>query len=337
VSLDDEIHQQPASLARLLEEGRADADAIAADLRGVGFVAIAARGSSDNAARYAQYLLGAHNRLLVALASPSLHTLYGAAPSLRGGAVLALSQSGQSPDIVAVVEEARRQGVPAVALTNDPASPLAAAASHVLALRAGDERAVAATKSYTAELVALAMISTSLAGDDARRAELEAVPDRVAGALDAVPVDAVVAGAERLAVLGRGYNVATAHEIALKVKETGYLAAEASSWADFEHGPMALVEPGFPALVVAPSGATLPAARELVERLQGRGAHVVALSDDAALRAAARASLAMPAVPEWLSPVVAVVPGQLWALALARARGVDPDAPRGLSKVTRTL
>ena len=338
--LQAEIHEQPGSLARLLDEGRADAEAIAAELRrqAPAFLVIAARGSSDNAARYAQYLLGAHNRLAVALASPSLHTLYGAPPSRRGGAVLALSQSGQSPDILAVVEEARRQGVPAIVLTNDPASPLARAATHVLALRAGEERAVAATKSYTAELVGLAMRSTALAGDPRRAAALAALPERVAAALAAAPsIDPALAGAERLAVLARGFNHATAHELALKVKETGYLAAEASSWADFEHGPMALVEPGFPAVVVAPSGVTLPAAATLVDRLVARGAHVVALSDDAALRAAATAGLAMPAVEEWLSPIVAIVPAQLWALELARARGVDPDLPRGLSKVTRTL
>ena len=335
--LEDEIREQPATLARLLDEGRADAERIAADLRRAApmFLVIAARGSSDNAARYAQYLFGAHNRLVVALASPSLHTLYRAAPSLRGGAVLALSQSGQSPDIVAVVAEARRQGVLALALTNDPASPLARAASHVLALRAGEERAVAASKSYTAELTALAMLSAELADDEARRRELGELPAAVAAALEANPAPdaAVAAGAERLVVLGRGFSVSTAHEIALKVKETGYLLAEASSWADFEHGPMALVEPGFPALLVAPSGVTVDDAMALRARLLARGAHVIALSD----RDELRPSLRMPRVPEWLSPAVAIVPGQLWAVALARARGLDPDAPRGLSKVTRTL
>jgi glucosamine--fructose-6-phosphate aminotransferase (isomerizing) len=335
--LEAEIGEQPETLARLLDEGRRDAERIAADLgrAAPAFLVVAARGSSDNAARYAQYLFGAHNRLVVALASPSLHTLYRAAPSLRGGAVLALSQSGQSPDIVAVVDEARRQGVPALALTNDPSSPLARAASHVLPLRAGEERAVAASKSYTAELAALAMLSAALAGDEARWAELLELPSAVAGALAANPSPdaAFAAGAERLAVLGRGFSVSTAHEIALKVKETGYLLAEASSWADFEHGPMALVEPGFPALLVAPSGATAADAAVLLTRLRGQGAQVIVLSDREELAPALR----MPRVPEWLSPAVAVVPGQLWAVALARARGVDPDAPRGLSKVTRTL
>ncbi len=147
MSLRSEIHEQPEVLGRLLAAGRPQAEALAAELRRAApsFLVVAARGSSDNAARYAQHLFGARQRLLVALASPSLVTLYDAPPSLRGGAVLALSQSGQSPDIVAVVRDARRQGVPALVLTNDPASPLAGAGSSVLELRAGDERAIAAT------------------------------------------------------------------------------------------------------------------------------------------------------------------------------------------------
>jgi glutamine---fructose-6-phosphate transaminase (isomerizing) len=334
VSLRDEIGEQPAVLERLLREGRSEAAALAAALRRATpcFLLVAARGSSDNAARYAQHLLGARQRLVVALASPSLHTVYGAPPSLRGGAVLAISQSGQSPDVVAVVEDARRQGVPALAITNDPASPLARAATAVLSLRAGEERAVAATKTYTAQLVALAMIAAELEGPSAAWTELEALPAAVASAA-ASRVSAL--SAERLVVLGRGYNHGTAHELALKLEETSYLTAQAFSFADFAHGPVAAVDEAHGAIVIAPSG--LGGGEETIALLERRGAPVAVISDRPDLLGRAAIPVPLPAgTPEWLSPVVAIVPGQLLALAEAAARGLDPDAPRGLAKVTRT-
>ncbi len=338
-----EIREQPEALARLLARGRPTAEAIAAAIRRAQprAVAIAGRGSSDNAARYAQYLFGAHNRLVVGLATPSLFTLYRTPPALGDTLVLAVSQSGASPDIVAVVEEARRQGALTVAITNAPGSPLARAAAHCLSLEAGEERAVAATKTYTAQLLALAMLSTALDPSEERWRELAAVPRQVERALalnaEAPARAARFRYAEHFVVIGRGFNYATAFELALKLKETSYVVAEPYSSADFLHGPVALIERGFPAVVIAPSGAVYEDVAALLDILAEREAEVVGISDRAEFLARVGTPLPLPSgVPEWLSPLVAIVPGQLWAGALARERGLDPDQPRGLRKVTET-
>ena len=339
-----EIHEQPAVLRRLLEEEQAPARRVAAAIRSrdVQHVVIAARGSSDNAARYAQYLFGALNHLAVGLATPSLFTLYQAPPRLAGALVVGISQSGQSPDVVSVIAEGRRQGALTLALTNDPASPLAAAAEHNLDLHTGPERSVAATKTYTASLAALALLAVTLADDETRRAELFALPDAVAHSLPLAEEAAQAAAtrwrfADRCVVIGRGYNYATAFEIALKLKELTYVVAEPYSPADFLHGPVAMVERDFPALVIAPSGATLADVRVLAGELREAGAELLILSDQAATRALGQIALPLPAdVPEWLSPVTTAVAGQLFALHLTLVKGLDPDKPRRLRKVTRT-
>jgi len=341
--LQDEIREQPQVLATLLDREAEHARRIAATLRGerVKYVVIAARGTSDNAARYGQYLLGAHNHLPVALATPSLFSVYGQPPHLEDALVIGISQSGRSPDIVAVLAEGRRQGTPTLAITNDPDSPLAAQADQVLLLHAGQERAVAATKTYTAQLAALALLSCALAGDDDRLEQLRQVPRQV---------HLVLADEERIAqavgryrymetcvVLGRGYNYATAFEIALKLKELNYLIAESYSSADFMHGPIAVVGSGFPALVIAPTGKMFDTMRTFSLELKARGAELLLISDRQELLAEAVTPLRLPAgVPEWLSPLVAVVPGQLFALHLTLIRGNDPDRPQGLQKVTIT-
>ena len=331
-----EIQEQPAALARVLADGRPEIEALAARIRAARprFVVLAARGSSDNAARYGQYLFGVRNGFTCALAAPSILTLYGGRPAMTGALVLGISQSGASPDVVAVLAEARRQGALTAALTNDPASPLARTAEIVIGLHAGEERAVAATKTYLTALGALALLSTVLAetGED----ELAGAPDLVRDALAANaglgPTDAApFAGRERLVVLGRGYHYATAFELALKLKETSYVLAEASSTADFLHGPVAMVEEGLPALLVA-TGQAAPEVGPLVSRLPER----IVVSDRQDLLAGASLPLPCPAAPDWLSPLAAVVPGQLFAVALAKARGIDPDSPRGLRKVTET-
>ena len=267
-----EIREQPEVLERLLREGRGRAQEIAGRIRerAPRYVVIAARGSSDNAARYAQYLFGAHNRLPVCLATPSLYTVYGAGPSLVGALVVGVSQSGRSPDIVAVLEAGRRDGALTVAITNEPDSPLAQAAEHVLPLGAGPERAVAATKTYTASLGALAMLSAALEASEARRDELTRLPNALAAALEANgALDDAVARyryAEQFVVVGRGFNYSTAFEVALKMKETSYLIAEPYSPADLLHGPVAMIDRGFPALVIAPSGRVLSDLAALMER-----------------------------------------------------------------------
>jgi glutamine---fructose-6-phosphate transaminase (isomerizing) len=341
-SFDREIFEQPDVLARQLEEGRETALAIAREVCAFAprWIAIAARGSSDNAARYAQYLFGAHNRLAVSLAAPSLFTVYDAPPSLEGALVLAVSQSGRSPDVIAVIEEARRQGALTVAVTNDPGSPLAQAAARCLPILAGEERAVAATKTYTAELMALATLSAAMEQATSRWDELGAVPALVREALRtrdaAARAAADLVRAERFLVIGRGFNYATAFEIALKIKETSYVLAEPYSSADLRHGPAALVDAGLSVVVVAPSGKVAGDVAALLDLFEERGARVIAISNLEPVLSRAHAPLPIPDVPEWLSPMIAVVPGQLFALALATARGLDPDRPRGLSKITPT-
>lgn len=338
-----EVREQPEVLARLLRHGRARAEEAAARVQahGARFAMLAARGSSDNAARYGQYVLGIHNRLVASLATPSLFTQYHAAPSLGEALVLGISQSGHSPDVVEVVREARRQGALTLALTNDDASPLAAAAELVLPLLAGPERAVAATKTYTAQLLALAMLSAALRGEASPWAELAQVPEHVACALDLGAGAARSAQAfrdcTRLLVVARGYNLATALEIVLKIKETSGVLADAYSSADFLHGPRALLERDLPLLLIAPGPRVFEDLDGLAALAAEAGAPLVALSDRPEILNAAQVALPLPAgVPEWLSPLAAVIPGQLWALGLALARGRQPDAPPGLSKVTRT-
>ena len=336
-----EIHEQPAALSRLLDEGKPRAREIAAAVRAYAprFVMIAARGSSDNAARYGQYLFGVRNRLAVALAAPSLFTHYDAAPHLEGALVLGISQSGQSPDIVEVLHRARGQGALTVAVTNDPVAPLAEAAEHQLPLLAGKERAVAATKTYTAQLLALAMLSVGMEGADADWEDLQAVPGQVSEtlALNRELAAARHAACDRMVVVGRGFNLSTAFEIALKIKETSYVMADPYSSADFQHGPIAMLDQSLPLLVVAPGAAAVADMSELLSRARRARAPLVALTDQADLASAADVALEVPSqVPEWLSPVTSVVAGQLWAHALTRARGLDPDAPRGLAKVTLT-
>jgi len=341
--LEQEIREQPEALQRLLQEGREAVEGVAQALRrrASRLLVIVARGSSDNAARYGQYLFGGLNRLPVALATPSLVTLYESPPRLDEAAVLAISQSGQSPDIVAFAEEGRRQGALTVALTNDPSSPLAGVCHHTLCLYAGEERSVAATKTYTNSLLALAMLSVAMDGDEDRWEILRRLPAWLSQTLELAPEVARAAEryryAEACVVVSRGYNYGTAFEIALKLKELAYLVAEPYSSADFRHGPVALVERGFPVILIVPEGRVTAELVDLARQLKAREAELVLISPVEEALGLAQTSFALPTgVPEWVSPVITVVPGQLLALGLAQAKGLDPDRPRGLQKVTRT-
>jgi glucosamine--fructose-6-phosphate aminotransferase (isomerizing) len=354
MSLRDEIREQPAVAERLLRDGRPEVAAIADRIaprlgdRAIDLVVIAARGSSDHAALYAQYLFGAHLRLPVALATPSLISLYGVEPRLDRALVIGISQSGQSPDIVGVIAAARRQGAPTIALTNEPGSALASAAEHHIDLRAGREEAVGATKTYTAELLAVALLVSAVESRlspaepaSSRETALAAVPEALTAALDsegeAEGVAERLAKRDRLIVVGRGFDYATAREMALKLKELAQLAADPYPAADFLHGPLALVEPGHPVVVIAPSGPTADDLDMLLARLGELGVARIVVSDREDALAAAELAIRLPAgLPDWLMPIVSIVPGQFLAVHLARARGIDPESPRWISKVTLT-
>ncbi len=341
--LDREISEQPQALAQLLQEERATVEAIARAIRehDPSYVILAARGTSDNAARYSQYLFGTINNLSAALATPSIFTIYKQPPRMKEALVIAISQSGQSPDIVSVVEEGRRQGALTVALTNDPDSPLAQTAQHTIHLHAGVEKAVAATKTFTTSLMALAMLASALSGDESRFEALARVPGWVEQVLQ--NHDATLKAAERYCyidycvVASRGYNYATAYEVALKLKELDYVIAEPYSSADFQHGPLALVEHGFPVVTIVPEGALAAELTDFDRQLRDRGADLITISADPDALALAQTPLPLPSgMPEWVSPLVAVVPGQLFAYGLTQAKRLDPDQPRGIHKVTLT-
>ena len=371
MSLRDEILEQPDAALRQLSSSAAALESLAARLREapVDSVLIAARGTSDHAAIYAQYVLGAVNRLPVGLATPSLVSLYGVAPRFERSLVIGISQSGASPDVVAVVEAARRQGAATLAITNEPASALGSTAAFVIDLAAGPERAVAATKTYTTALLAIARLAIALgssasAGETALvgsaspgspsanafdsatlAASLPQVPPWMAAALEVEPAVralalelAAASGAiDRCVIVGRGFEYATAREWALKLKELARVFADPYSAADFLHGPIAIVQPGIPVLVLAPDGAAAAGQIDLLRDLKTRRIDTVVISDNPETRKLGRWSIALPAgIPEPLRPIVSIVPAQLFAYHLTLARGLDPDEPRYLSKVTRT-
>jgi len=344
LSLHSEIFEQPIILGRLLENSFGVVQGIARKVlaKEITFVFLAARGTSDNAGLYAKYVWGAFNQLPIALAAPSLFTLYERPPDLRNALVVGISQSGQSPDIVRVVEEGRRQGAPTMAITNDPASPLAQYADDVISVGSGTEEAVAATKTYTAQLLAIAMFSVALRGDRKRYRHLASLQSWVEQALEQdEKIDSLVEryrDMEQCVVLGRGYNYSTAFEWALKLKELAYVMASPFSSADFQHGPSAILSEGYPVFAVAPSGAGATDMIDLCTQLVNeRKVDLLAISNEANLLSQAQAPIALPEdVPEWLTPIVSIVSAQLVSYHLARAKGLDTENPRGLQKVTRT-
>ena len=341
--LERELAEQPAALARLIERQRERADEISGLFRrpDVQYILIASRGSSSNAARYAQYLLGRAHRVPVAFATPSLYTLYEQPPRLDGALVVGISQSGESPDVKAVIDAARAQGRPTVALTNLPASPLGAAVDAVLPLEAGREESVAATKTYVNSLGAIALLFATATDDPRALAELERMPAQLERQLEVSAESAAqidrLGPVEGGTVIARGVNYGTSFEIALKIRELSGLLFEAYSAADLMHGPVAAIGAGWPVIALAPSGPARPSMEEALRDVAARGARLVVIADDQELLARGEIALPLaPGVPEWLSPLTAVVPGQLAAFRLALLRGIDIDHPLGLSKVTLT-
>lgn len=341
--LEQEIAEQPHVIRHFLAEEMPNIQTIAAAVRefNPSFVMIAARGTSDNAARYAQYWMGIETGLPVALAAPSIHTLYQAQPKLGTALVIGISQSGHSQDVRQVIRDGRAQGAITLGITNDPDSPLAQDAAYHICLRAGEEKSVAATKTYTSQLAALAALTVVLGNDETKLASLHNLPDFMAATLN--QTTDMSRWVERyryvnqMAVLGRGLNYCTAFEIALKIKELCYLTVEEYSEADFRHGPIAIISAGFPVMVVAPSGATLPLLVDLLGKLGEQKAECIVISDDDTACSFGQNHVLLPKnIPEWLSPLCAVLPGQLFAYHLAQAKGHQIDQPRGLNKVTIT-
>lgn len=346
-----EIGEIPSVVERFLGASR---DELAAAARAIEssdpvFVTLVARGTSDHAAIHLRYLIEAELGIPTGLAAPSITTLYDASVRWGRGALIAVSQSGRSPDLVAVVEAARKAGATTIAIANDADSPLADAAEHVIDCRAGVERSVAATKSYVAQLAAGAALVAALRPDGAVAAALSAAPAVLAACLDAAEravhddasIVAEFAASERSIVISRGFDLATALETALKLKETGRLFAEGYSSADFSHGPVVLSGPGVPVLAIRPAGAIGDAVDEGIAAARAAGSEpwVVVGEDGGSAGTSGERRIRLPIgadVPASLAPLATILPGQLLAEAVARRRGYDPDMPPGLRKVTLT-
>lgn len=336
-----EIAEQPEALARTLAElvpRLGELRAAVGERRHVLFIA---RGSSDQAARYGSYLLALRAGRAVASASPSVATLYEADLDLADTVAVAISQSGATGEIVQTLAWAGRNGARTVGITNEADSALVEAAEVAVVTRAGHERALPATKSHTTQLLAVAALAAAIGGDPAEGDRLRQVPDAVATALEQAEAARALAerldGARTVVTAARGYASATAGELALKLQETCRIPALGLSWADLLHGPLALLAPDTPVVLVAPGhGPTLAATAGAVRRLVERGAPVHAIGGDAVVAAACASALPAPDLPEHLAPIALVVPGQLAVEALAHRLGLDPDRPAGLRKVTRT-
>lgn len=338
---EEEIREQPEVAARLIRESKDQIKEVASAIRSQNPAAfwVAARGTSDHAAIYGKYLFETRNRLATGLAAASTSTLYEHPPDVSRLCTIGISQSGSSGDIVAVLRDARRQGSLTVAITNEEDSDLARAADHCLPMRAGHERSVPASKTYTASLILLALLSQELTPDSAFERSIHDIPVAVAHALEVGSRLHDVAAsikAQRMAVLGRGFHLATTLEVGLKIMETSYVLAEARSVADFLHGPIAVMDAGFHALLIEAKGPSHPGMRQLAQRLRGLGARLITFTDEPDQVLGEVAVPILTGLPEALTPIPYAVVGQLFALNLALSRNLDPDQPRGLAKVTQT-
>ncbi len=340
-SMYGEIHEQPEVLTRILEEEWGAVLNAARALRSerFRFVMITARGTSDNAALYAKYLFEVSLGVPAALASPSTFTLYGANMRLDDVLVIGISQSGESKDVLQTVTRARQLGAATLSITNDEGSSLAHAAEKHFFLRTGKEESVAATKTYTAELLLLYLLVNALAGKEKLDEPVKRLPAQARTVLRESQWESTARYryAEHMVVVSRGYNFATAKETALKLMETSYIMAEAFSGADLRHGPIAMIGRDFPVIAIVPPGKTRDGMEALVEDLAGRGAELIVVGERAVVNEKGSTSFLVPvSCPEELSPILYALPSQLLAQDLATLKGLDPDAPRGLSKVTET-
>jgi glucosamine--fructose-6-phosphate aminotransferase (isomerizing) len=341
----EEIRQQPATLERTLSGALRSVERFRRLLekRRPRLVVLVARGTSDNAALFGRYLLEITTGIPVSLAAPSIATLYEAQVDYRDSLVVAISQSGESTDTNLVLERAREQGALTLGITNESASSLARLAEHVFLVRAGREKSVAATKTYTGQMLMLYLLAYALGGG-VRMSQLERLPEIVDSVIGLEPEVRALSERYRFmryaVVVGRGLNYSNAFEFSLKLMETCYVVAERFSSADFLHGPIALVEPAFPVFAFAPAGVTWKSMNETLLRLQGLRAEIVAITDGSN-RDVERCATKLIRIPrrfqEVLTPIPYIVPAQIFAACLAAEKGVNPDQPRTLNKVTLTL
>ena len=350
----DEIRQQPAALERTFRAELRSIEKLKKYFatRRPKFIVLSARGTSDNAAQFGRYLLEISTGIPVSLAAPSIVTLYGAPMAYNEDTlVIAISQSGESTDTNLVLERAKAAGAFTIGVTNEPDSSLAKMAEHAFLVRAGREKSVAATKTYTGQVLAMYLIAYAL-GAPVDLDEIRQLPEHANAALSLYPQIAERAiryrFMEHVVVVGRGLNYSNAFEFALKMMETCYVVAERFSSADFLHGPIAMVEAAFPVFLFTPSGVTWPSMHEMLEKLTGLHAETMLITDQSNAAAAnlkASRPIVIPAklgrkraLPEELfTPIPYIIPAQLFAECLASEKGLNPDQPRTLSKVTRTL
>ncbi len=335
-----EIHEQPEVLGRIFKEGWREILDAARALRERNFrsVMLAARGTSDNAALYAKYLFEVILGVPTALASPSVFTLYESKIRLEDCLVIGISQSGESKDVLKVVRTSKEFGAATLSVTNDEHSSLAEVSEFHFFLRAGREESVAATKTYTASLLVLYLFVEALKGADSPGAEARKLPEQAREVLRSE-----WKGIERyryadyMVVSSRGFNLSTAQEAALKLMETSYVVAQPFSEADLRHGPIAMVTKDFPVLAIVSPGRARSAMSDLVKTLDERGAELVVMSEGEETLKKFAAGFRVPvSCPEELSPILYAIPPQMFAHDLARLKHLDPDSPRGLSKVTET-
>lgn len=339
----EEIDQQPEALRRTLRAEGPHAVSFRRFASGRKFrlIVLVARGTSDNAALFGRYLLEVTAGVPVSLCAPSVHTLYHARLDLRDALVVGISQSGAGPDINQVLESARKQGGYTVGITNEPRSSMAGLVDDVFLVRAGKQRSVPATKTYTGQLLIFYLLAFALGGQ-VTLAEISQIPDFVKGALHLrAEIGEIVQRYRYMrhcAVVGRGLNYANAYELALKLMETCYVVAERFSSADFLHGPIAMVERDFPVLMFMPAGRTFAGMKKLAEQVHTLGADTLLISSAASRLPRATQAIRVPgSIPEIYSPIPYIVPGQLFTALLAESKGLNPDKPRALQIVTRTM
>jgi glucosamine--fructose-6-phosphate aminotransferase (isomerizing) len=341
----EEIREQPASLERTLEAERGRIEQLRGRLKRERprLIMLAARGTSDNAAQFGRYLLEITTGIPVTLAAPSIFTLYSAPFQFDGVMVIAISQSGESTDTNLVLQRAREHGALTIGVTNEESSTLARLAEWTFLVRAQKERSVAATKTYTGQLLMLYLIAYAL-GAGLNLDDVARVPELASRALDLEPEIAERAERyrfmERAVVIGRGLNYANAFEFALKMMETCYVVAERFSAADLLHGPIAMIEPSFPSFLFAPSGVTWPGIKETLEKLLLLEAETLIITDQSNREAIAmsKRSVCLPMkLDELYTPIPYIIPAQIFAARIAAEKGLNPDRPRTISKVTRTM